>query len=237
MIDFISSIVQAASNGSTSSIAAQAAWTFGLATAALGVVKTGIASVLLGIVRRIWLRVESIKFSIPKLMASDAKHDDIQEGPIATPYGPAIVTKTPPPLLPIHRMALKLWAPMLVMGGMLVVIGLVLCFVEAGAASSGNDSSYDTLRALVPGIEFFGEALLLAGISFILGRILASLRQGGGEVQESVGAGVKTLKMPTTAKMEKPWSTVWVSHTSQARRSTPSSYRSTLRWECRPQSS
>ena len=98
-------------------------------------------------------------------------------------------------------MATKLWAPMLVMGAMLVMIGLALSFFEAGAADSGDADTFQTLRALVPGIEFFGEALLLAGISFLLGSILASLRQGGGEVQESVGAVVKTLTMPTTAKL------------------------------------
>ena len=61
MVAFVSSIVQAARDGSDASIAIQAAWTFGVATAALGTIKTGIAAVLLGIVRRIWHRVESLK--------------------------------------------------------------------------------------------------------------------------------------------------------------------------------
>lgn len=200
MVAFISSIVQAASDASASSIATQAAWTFGVATAALGVIKTGIAAVLLGIVRRVWLRIESIKVALPHLMPQDREPADIQEGSIDTPYGAATVTGNAPGLLPIQRMAVRLWAPMLVMGAMLLVAGLVLSFVEAGAAGS-NEGTFQTLRALVPGIEFFGEALLLAGISFLLGSILASLRQGGGEVQESVGVGVKTLNMPTTAKL------------------------------------
>jgi hypothetical protein len=201
MVALVSSIVQAARDGSAASIAAQAAWTFGIATAALGAIKTGIASILLGIVRSIWLRVESLKVSLPRLMPSNVESGEVREGSIDTPYGPASVTGVPPPPLPIHRMAIMLWAPMLVMGAMLVVIGLVLSFVEAGAASSDNESNFQTLRALVPGIEFFGEALLLAGISFLLGSILASLRLGGGEVQESVGAAVKTLKIPATAKL------------------------------------
>ena len=41
---------------------------------------------------------------------------------------------------------------------------------------------------------------MLAGISFLLGTILSSLREGGGAVQESLGLTVKTLKMPVTAK-------------------------------------
>jgi len=42
--------------------------------------------------------------------------------------------------------------------------------------------------------------LLLAGISLLLGTILASIRTGGGEVQQSLGLTVKTLRMPSTAK-------------------------------------
>ena len=200
MVGFISSIIQAGSDASAASIAAQGAWTFGVATAALGLIKAGIAAILWGIVRRIWLRIESIKEALPQLMPQDRGTADIQEGPADTPYGAAEITRTAPSLLPIHRLAVKLWAPMLVMGFILLILGLVLSFVEAGAADSSPDS-FQTLRALVPGIEFFGEALLLAGISFLLGSILASLRQGGGEVQESVGVGVKTLRMPMTAKL------------------------------------
>jgi hypothetical protein len=110
-----------------------------------------------------------------------------------------VITDDVPEPLPIHKMATRLWLPMLAMGAMLVMIGLILSFVEAGSVD--DTESYNTWRALVPGLEFFGEALLLAGISFLLGTILASLRQGGGEVQKSVGASVKTLKMPMTAKL------------------------------------
>jgi hypothetical protein len=41
---------------------------------------------------------------------------------------------------------------------------------------------------------------VLAGISFLLGSILGSLREGGGDVQQSLGLSVTTLKMPATAK-------------------------------------
>lgn len=200
MAAFISSIVQASRDGTAASIAAQAAWTFGVATVALGVLKTGIAVILWGIVRRIWVRAESIKAALPQLMPSGIDRT-LKEGTIDTPYGPAVVTRQGPPPLLVHRMSFALWAPMLLMGAMGVVAGLVLSIVEAGTANSGNTSAFNTLRALVPGILFFGEALLLAGISFLLGSILGSIRQGGGEVQESVGAHVKTLKMPLTAKL------------------------------------
>lgn len=195
MIGFISSILMAASD---SSVLAQAAWTFGVATAALGTIKTGIAFILWGIVRRVWMRAESLRYVLPKLIP-DVADRKRPAGPISTPYGDAVITDDVPEPLLIHNMATKLWLPMLAMGAMFLVLGLILSFVEAGAID--DTDSYNTWRALVPGIEFFGEALLLGGISFLLGSILASLRQGGGEVQASLGASVKTLKMPMTAKL------------------------------------
>lgn len=41
--------------------------------------------------------------------------------------------------------------------------------------------------------------MLLSGIAFLLGTILAGLREGGGEVQSSLDLPVTTLKMPATA--------------------------------------
>ena len=198
MVAFISSLVEAGSDGS---IVAQAAWTFGVATAALGTIKSGIAIILWGIVRRLWIRVESVKNALPKLMPQKTESKEVREGAISTPYGKGFITRSAPPALLIHRMAYALWLPMLIMGVMGLLGGLVLSFFEAQAFTDGDTSTFNTLRSLVPAIEFFGEALLLAGISFLLGSILGSLRQGGGEVQESLGAGVKTLTMPLTAKL------------------------------------
>ncbi len=41
-------------------------------------------------------------------------------------------------------------------------------------------------RAWVQGLQFLGEGFALAGISFLLARILAALRSGGGEVQQGL---------------------------------------------------
>lgn len=204
MAAFVSSLALAgsiATGADGQAIAGQAAWTFGLATAALGTIKTGIALVLLGIVRKIWVRVQSLKDAMPNLIAKSEGEAPIKSGTFKSEYGAGTIGEKAAAALPIHRMAYKLWAPMLVMGVMVVAIGLVLSFFEAQAAAANDSASFQTLRSLVPGIEFFGEALLLAGISFLLGSILGSLRQGGGEVQESLGAPVKTLKMPFTAKL------------------------------------
>mgnify|MGYP001061108532 CR=1 FL=1 len=69
------------------------------------------------------------------------------------------------------------------------------------AANDGNTADSLRLLGLTKGAMFLGEGLFLSGISFLLGSILGSLRQGGAEAQESVGAGVKTLVMPLTAKL------------------------------------
>lgn len=90
-----------------------------------------------------------------------------------------------------------MWKPMVVMGPMLVAIGLVLSLISTGA---DDPDTRQALSAWTQGTQFLGEAMLLAGISFLLGTILAGLREGGGEVQQSLGLAVKTLRMPTSAK-------------------------------------
>ncbi len=53
-----------------SRIAAYESWLFPVATASIATVKIGIAVVLWGIVRRLWVRVESLKESLPALITS-----------------------------------------------------------------------------------------------------------------------------------------------------------------------
>ena len=91
-------------------------------------------------------------------------------------------------------MAKKMFGPMLVMGAMAVVIGLIISFAWA-------DTGSVTAAAWTQGLQFLGEGLLLSGISFLLGTILWAIRTAGAEVQSGLGVSVKTLKMPTTAKV------------------------------------
>ena len=49
-------------------ITAYNSWLFPVSTASIGLIKVGIALILWGIVRRLWVRVESIKESLPALM-------------------------------------------------------------------------------------------------------------------------------------------------------------------------
>ena len=176
------------------------AWSFGLNTAAFGVVKVSIAIVLLGILRRLWLRVESVKAALPVLKAAPEGPGAVQTGTINTAYGRATVSSHAPKSLLIHRMARAMWAPSLAMGFMAVAAGLVLAVVQATKVVPDPELASD-LSAWVRGIGFLGEGFLLSGISFLLGSILYSLRKGGGEAQESAGVAVHTLRMPTTAKL------------------------------------
>jgi hypothetical protein len=169
---------------------------FGLQTLALVTLKVGIAVALIGILVRLWLRIDAVKVSLAALRPEN--HGDGQAvGDIDTGYGAATVTKNAPAPLPIHKMARTMWFPMIVMGPMLVAAGVVTSLVWANniGTQTGLGAS-----AWTQGLQFLGEGLVLAGISFLLGSILGSLREGGGDVQQSLGLSVTTLKMPATAK-------------------------------------
>ena len=170
------------------------AWTFGVTTVGLAALKIGITAVPMGIIARLWMRVESVKVALMTLRKD--VDPQLHTGDIDTEYGAGIATATVPPPLPIHRMARVLWLPMLVMGAMAVAAGLVLALIQVG-----TEDARDFTRAHTQGLQFMGEGLVLSGISFLLGTILASLRTGGGEVQEALGVTVKTLKMPLSAKI------------------------------------
>ena len=169
------------------------AWSFGLNFTAFTLLKLGIATTLMGIIVRLWLRVDSVKTALPDLKAATPQTEPTY-GAIETPFGRGRATQIAPGALPPHLMARLLWAPMVAMGPLLVVTGLVLSIVQAHKAGSAD--TFQTLGAWVQGTQFLGEGFILAGISFLLGTILGSLRAGGGEVQESLGLAVKTLKMP-----------------------------------------
>ncbi len=188
-----------ADGGAASDVATIGLWTFGLTTAAFGTAKFGIASVLLAIVRRISARAESVKFALPHLTTAGAgKARAI--GEFDSPFGPAVASERAPAPLPIHRFAGLMWLPMFAMAAMALYGGFALSLVAAGnvATDPGLAASQ---RAWVQGLQFLGEGFVLSGISFLLARILGAIRSSGGDVQESLGLAVHTLRMPTTAKL------------------------------------
>ena len=205
MIALIGAIVRAsliADDGSgDTTVLSLTAWTFGVATAGIGTVKLGIALILWGVVRQLWIRVESTKVGLAKLVPDTEGKGDVASASAENPYMKVSVTEKPVPPYALHRMAYAMWLPMLLMGATVVLIGLVFSVIEAAAGADGDTADFLTFSALAQGTEFLGEAFLLAGISLLLGSVLGSLRQGGGEVQESLGVVVKTPIMPATAKL------------------------------------
>jgi hypothetical protein len=190
-IGFIGNLVAAGHPGAEQ--AASLAWTFGVTTTGFAIVKTAIAVVLWGIILKLWLRADSIKEALTALAVNPGA-DPTPLGEIDTPFGEATVTERAPGALPVHKMAKKMFRPMLAIGLMAVVIGLIVSFVATGTAPNTG------ALAWMQGLQFLGEGLLLSGIAFLLGTILWAIRTAGGEIQESLGAKVYTPKMPGTAK-------------------------------------
>jgi hypothetical protein len=159
-----------------------------------------IAVILVGILAQLWIRVEAVKAALPALRPSVGAGKAIVPGAIETPQGRASVSILAPKPLLIHRTARALWGPMLAMGAMAVLAGFILSLVQTSNVSV-DPALATSQQAWVAGLQFVGEGFLLSGVSFLLGTILGSLRKGGGEVQESLGVGVRTLEMPLIAKL------------------------------------
>lgn len=173
------------------------AWTFGLTTTGFVVLKSGIVLTLIGILLRVRDRIAAVTFTLPAL-AAVREGGAVEEPELDTRFGRATRTARALGPLPIHTMARRMWAPLVLMGPMLVGTGLVLSILQASIDNAGDAAE---LSAWVQGLQFLGEGLVLAGISFLLGTILGELRRGGGEVQEALGATVWTLRMPLSAKL------------------------------------
>ncbi len=96
-----------------------------------------------------------------------------------------------------QRIGRLLWAPMLLMAVMAFPIGLALGVARSNLVASGGDAVLiAALGHLGPAAMFVGFASVFAAISFAIARILGVLRQGGGEVQQTAGRSVQTLRMP-----------------------------------------
>lgn len=186
-----------ADGGAATDVAAIGLWTFGLTTAAFGTAKFGIAATLLAIVRRITARANSIKYALPQLKATTGQASPI--GEYESPDGAVVVTDGAPAPLLIHRFAGIMWLPMLAMAAMALYGGFALSLIASGNVAADPQLAASQ-RAWVQGLQFLGEGLVLSGVSFLLARILGTLRSSGAEVQTSVGLRVHTLRMPTSAK-------------------------------------
>ena len=125
-------------------------------------------------------------------------------------YGQAVgryeETDEPKGLLLPQKIGNILWAPMAIMGIMLVFVAFGLGIARSVLSvdlseefSATDKANLATIAQLIPGTMFLGFAMIFAGISFAIARILGVFRAGGGLVQEAIGKGIKTPDMPITA--------------------------------------
>lgn len=100
-----------------------------------------------------------------------------------------------------QRAGRRLWAPMLGMALMAFPAGLAIAGARAATIQQGGDpATVAALGHVGPAVMFIGFAAVFAAVSFAIARILGTLRQGGGSVQEAAGRTVQSLRMLSTAK-------------------------------------
>ncbi len=129
--------------------------------------------------------------------------------------GRAVLTEAQP--TGMQRMASVMWAPMLLMGLMIVFAGLGLSVVKANFASDyfGAEKGVREVQAnfidkrqfieavnvWLPGFLLLGIGFILAAITFSLANILGVFRTGGVQVQQAFGKEPQTLTPPITAML------------------------------------
>jgi hypothetical protein len=120
----------------------------------------------------------------------------------------------------MQRMAAVMWAPMLLMGLMILFAGLGLSVVKAGFASdyfgvtkavreAGDAPAYlidkrqfiEFTNVWLPGFQLLGIGFILSAITFSLANILGVFRAGGVQVQKAFGKEPQTLTPPIPAKL------------------------------------
>jgi hypothetical protein len=98
-----------------------------------------------------------------------------------------------------QRAGRALWLPMLAMGLMAFPIGIIISiFLADEIANDGNVATIAAQRHLVPAFMFLGFTAVFSAIAFAIARIIGTFRNGGGEVQQTVGGQVQTLRRPWT---------------------------------------
>ena len=124
---------------------------------------------------------------------------------LGRPVGHYVETDEPPGLTLPQTVGGRLWAPMAVMGIVLVATAFALAITRSQLSVDLSEeftpvrmANFETLGQLVPGFMFLGLGMILAAISFAIARILGVFRTGGGMVQQGIGKGIKTPVRPMT---------------------------------------
>ena len=109
-----------------------------------------------------------------------------------------------PEMLAPQKMEVRMWKPMLLMAVMAFPIAFILSTIQANLVANGTGiedaATAAALGQYVTGVMFLGFTAVFSAIVFAIGRILGTLRTGGGGVQEASGNQVLTIAMPMTAK-------------------------------------
>ncbi len=130
--------------------------------------------------------------------------------------GRAVLTEAVP--TGMQKMAALMWAPMLLMGLMIVFASLGLSVVKANFASDyfgvekviregANANLIDkrqfieSVNVWLPGFQLLGIGFILSAITFSLANILGVFRTGGVQIQQAFGKEPQTLTPPITAKL------------------------------------
>ncbi len=130
--------------------------------------------------------------------------------------GRAVLTEAEP--TGMQKMAGMMWAPMLLMGLMIVFASLGLSVVKASFASDyfgvekvirdGADASLidkrqfiESLNVWLPGFQLLGIGFILSAITFSLANILGVFRVGGVQIQQAFGKEPQTLTRPITGML------------------------------------
>ena len=120
--------------------------------------------------------------------------------------GRYVETEEPPGLTLAQTVGGRLLWPAAAMGIMLVATAFALAIARSQLSvdlseefTAARQANFATFGQLIPGFMFLGFAMILAGVSFAIARILGVFRVGGGIVQEAIGKGIKTPVMPITA--------------------------------------
>ncbi len=124
---------------------------------------------------------------------------------LGRPVGRYVETDEPPGLTLPQAVGGRLWAPMAVMGMMLVATAFALAITRSQLSVDLSEeftpvrkANFEALGQLVPGFMFLGFGMIFDAISFAIARILGVFRTGGGMVQQGIGKGIKTPVRPLT---------------------------------------
>lgn len=136
--------------------------------------RVGVAVALMGIIIRLWMRVDSVKEALPDLAGRVTEQTARETGAFDTPFGRAELSRITPPKRWYHSMAEWMGSPMLAMGVM--VVGAGMAFSHPGQQDARQPLVHG-LEQVEPGHDLPGRRADAGGVAFILGTILSSLRQ------------------------------------------------------------